>query len=251
DDMRVPTDVLYSMPYPCIYIQTSTTDFGGFFVHFEDDLREGYGMELRFLLMYDGHELPLYLHLKSGATIYDGIKEGQKESRKNAAGWNLPKISQQQVSSLLDGFERIQKALIPQLLQLILYICAENKEVRENSQQAKIHRAPSSPKYIKDKPREIQSWDLGTETAIRLRSLHTYREPSESATPRSGSSAGSTKAPHVRRAHWHHFWTGKHGSKERKRVLKWVAPSFIHANGSAESPFVTVTGISAKKKEEN
>lgn len=41
------------------------------------------------------------------------------------------------------------------------------------------------------------------------------------------NSSGWTQRPHMRRAHWHHFWTGKKG-EERKLILKWIAPSFIN-----------------------
>ncbi len=37
----------------------------------------------------------------------------------------------------------------------------------------------------------------------------------------------SPKRPHARRGHWHNYWTGPR-SGERKLVLRWVEPMFIH-----------------------
>ncbi|EMO24671.1 hypothetical protein LEP1GSC170_1243 [Leptospira interrogans serovar Bataviae str. HAI135] len=30
------------------------------------------------------------------------------------------------------------------------------------------------------------------------------------------------KSPHIRRAHWHHFWAGS--NEERKLILRWLPP---------------------------
>ena len=46
-------------------------------------------------------------------------------------------------------------------------------------------------------------------------------------------------APHSRRGHWHHFWTGaKDKPEERKLVLKWVAPTMIHGDQPNETTTV-------------
>ena len=45
------------------------------------------------------------------------------------------------------------------------------------------------------------------------------------------------KAPHVRHAHWHHYWTGARESAERCLVLKWIPPVFV---GGASADIVTI-----------
>ena len=32
---------------------------------------------------------------------------------------------------------------------------------------------------------------------------------------------GTSKRPHIRAVHYHHFWTGKKDSSERKLIMKW------------------------------
>ena len=39
---------------------------------------------------------------------------------------------------------------------------------------------------------------------------------------------GSTKRPHIRKAHWHSFWVGKKNSDKRKIVVKWVAETYVN-----------------------
>ena len=58
----------------------------------------------------------------------------------------------------------------------------------------------------------------------------------ESKQPASGKE-GVPKRPHIRRAHWAHFWAGKlDGSEVRRLILKWLAPLYINAKGEKEIP---------------
>ena len=50
------------------------------------------------------------------------------------------------------------------MIQLVLYICASNKEILEDEKQKKILRQPKNHTSIKDKCREVQKWNCGTET---------------------------------------------------------------------------------------
>ena len=53
----------------------------------------------------------------------------------------------------------------------------------------------------------------------------------------SAAGLGGTVTPHLRRAHWHRFWTGPRDG-ERKLVLKWVAQTFVNPDGSEYVPAV-------------
>lgn len=46
-----------------------------------------------------------------------------------------------------------------------------------------------------------------------------------------------SKAPHVRRGHWHSFWTGKRKDRNDDRpgdklVVHWIPPTYINADGT-------------------
>ncbi len=37
--------------------------------------------------------------------------------------------------------------------------------------------------------------------------------------------------PHLRKAHWHHYWTGpKSDPDQRKLVVRWIHPVFVGQN---------------------
>ena len=54
---------------------------------------------------------------------------------------------------------------------------------------------------------------------------------------RSRHGSHTAKRPHMRRGHWHHFWTGPMDSaQDRKLVLKWLPPIFVGSSQDGEMP---------------
>lgn len=127
--------------------------------------------------------------------------------------------------------------MVPYLLnnatQLILYLCSMNMDIVENPEQKNIYRAPSKVSKIQDKLREVRKWDVGYRIGQVIRK--TKKEESEASTTSVGHSS-STKRPHSRRGHFHHFWVGKRDSEERKLIVKWVAPMYINMKFDEELP---------------
>ena len=78
---------------------------------------------------------------------------------------------------------------------------------------------------IQDKAREVKSFSVGIRIGAAIRKAQ--RKPP--ADPDAEKGTGSAKRPHSRRGHWHHYWTGPKDG-DRKLVLKWTAPTFIHAD---------------------
>lgn len=235
NDIAIPADVLRNLPYPCIYVETHTlADINGFFFHFESDVNTR-RLEMRFLLLTENLDcIPYIVHMILGGTLKNGLDEYFEEANRNAREIGCENYNW---SASTDDYEVIYK-----LMQLVLYICAQNKEITESPETKRTFRKPKSEDSIKDKYREVQKWNLGTEISQTIRKMN--QRPSAPFSYRSNESAGigSPKSPHVRRGHWHHFWTGKRDG-ERKRILKWVPPTFINADKVEETPGVTINKI--------
>lgn len=105
---------------------------------------------------------------------------------------------------------------------MLLYIESANSEQEDNPEQSKVYRKPSPTTPIRDKFREVRQVDVGVHVGSTLRSTR----KGGSAGKGSGG-AGGEKAAHVRRGHWHGYWTGP---KDGARVLQiqWTAPTIIH-----------------------
>ena len=77
-------------------------------------------------------------------------------------------------------------------------------------------------------------WDVGVRygKAIRL-AKHEYKKHVQKSQPEGGAADTEVKTrkptrPHVRRAHWHRFRTGK-GRTETTTL--WIAPIYVCGNG--------------------
>jgi hypothetical protein len=63
------------------------------------------------------------------------------------------------------------------------------------------------------------------EVAFNLgRKIRDYRDDVRSET------AGGTKSPHIRRAHWHSFWSGPKAGK-RELTVRWLPPIPVKIEG--------------------
>lgn len=124
---------------------------------------------------------------------------------------------------------RLLNEFLRKALQLVLYVCASNAEISPNSEQALITKRSST---IKDRYAEIRKWDVGARYGAAIRQ---YRK--KESLPVSDEKAHGTHAsprPHMRRGHWHNYWTDpKSDPGQRKLALKWTPPTIIGADEDA------------------
>lgn len=114
------------------------------------------------------------------------------------------------------------------------YFSASNAEIKD-IKVAKKDRPISKSKDGKEKKVNIQVSQVGYSIGQRFEKM--YQE-SETNAERIGTK-GTKKRPHVRRAHWHHYWTGP-----GRTVLevKWLEPVFVMADNDINAVVHTVKG---------
>lgn len=110
------------------------------------------------------------------------------------------------------------------LMNALLYLCADNNEIRESEKTKQTYR-PSN--RIRNKFSEIRQWECGYRYGAEVRK---HKSATNNAETTSHVSPTSRKpmVEHLRKAHWHHYWTGKRDSDERKLILHWIPPTFVH-----------------------
>ena len=244
EDVIIPISILKNLPYQCLYIKLHHEEYDGFFVHF--DINEN-KLELRLLIITKENTwipIPIELKEEESSTLKDSISHMLNNIRldKRLDDSNEAKILKKQIPKEEEYIEIVQP-----LLQLILYLCAENKEVEENLHQKKITRKPKNKQFIKDKYREVQIWDCGNKTGEIIRNYNksVVNNKYINTNNYDKNNNSTPKRPHSRRGHWHHYWIGKMNSDERKLVLRWVAPTFIHGNTINEE-VVQINNITKK-----
>lgn len=198
---NIPDDILFRLPEWCVYIKTpnlmfSDGDIIGFFAYLEDDVNT-HKMELRIVLhCFDAlHSIPILLNNTSIESSIDTLNRNVGIE---------PKIQDNDLKNLL-------KKIVP----LVLYLCTDAPEFKSSSvDQPKNSTPTKTKKGLRLFPIEkSRTWKVGHEIGETIRTAHTR--------------AGGKKAPHLRRAHWHHFWIGKRESNERKISCRFLPPIFV------------------------
>jgi hypothetical protein len=216
----LPADLLLHPPYPIIYIKAPglVEDIDGFFYWVDYDTNHG-TIELRIQWVISDFKMSFgqVMHLLPGSTIHDCVWDTIERTKEYLGE---PAIIEAKPVTEIAG-------MVITALQFVLYLCASNADIREDPPEVHIPDSERHKKVmtIQDKAREVKSFSVGIRIGAAIRKAQ--RKPP--ADPDAEKGTGSAKRPHSRRGHWHHYWTGPKDG-DRKLVLKWTAPTFIHAD---------------------
>jgi len=232
---KIPIDVLYRLPFYCVFaeapVMVGSVETKGFFAWMEYDVNNK-TPELRLLFLFNDSmtiSIPIIL---SGGDIddsYDALFESAIKRRDAHPDLFL-------ISGPLDEARSVTKEDILAALNIVLYLCSENMKNEYGSIAA---RAKDSYGNVK----RHTAWDVGVRfgNALRRRGSGARDTNQDDVT---NTRERFSPRPHIRRAHWHHFWTGPR-SGERKLELRWIHP--IQVNMDADIPTV----IHQKKKRDD
>lgn len=124
------------------------------------------------------------------------------------------------------------------VIQLLTYLASIGADISENELTKRTYR-----KHVglpKNKFSEIRSWDVGVRfgAAFRKWSKAQNQDKQTSIFRKSeAANTGRTVRPHMRRAHWQHYWYGKK-DEERIRRPKWVAECMVNVDSNESLPMV-------------
>ena len=241
DDMTVPGEILLSLPFLSFYVEVSTDvldlpDLHGFFVHLEDDVNT-HQAELRILYVDKKGQVmfgqPIYI---DAGTIQESLKRVNETSRINAVMADIDPSIVQTHPQLKD--------MLKKSLQIILYLCSDNKEIIKRERKEKVQgqqvSAGKRQKDVKDRYQELEPWDVGIRIGTAIKRA---RMQYETSAPSANGTHASPR-PHMRRGHWHHFWTGKRDDEAaRKLILRWVPPTAVNAGLDADELPVRIQNV--------
>lgn len=216
DDLKdtdiLPSDILTHPPYPCTYVKTNVFDgFCGFWYWIwqgaDSNVTELYVL---FVTIDMEDAIGLGMKLPHGRTIRecwdDTLEDSECIPPRDVAV--PPCVSRRSLHYLLAA------------MQFILYLASENADIQDVP-QAEAPRARKKRGQILDKASEVKEKAVGVRIGNAIRKI---KSPSHSS---SQDGTGAKVRPHSRRGHWHHYWTGPRDG-DRKLILKWTAPTFIH-----------------------
>ncbi|MEG1492147.1 MAG: hypothetical protein RR394_07825 [Oscillospiraceae bacterium] len=227
DNAEIPCEIILSLPFPSIYIEAGSLKF---FASIENDVNDG-RFELRFARIDENlNSHASCLHLVPGYTLTESLAAAMDEAPRVKENFPPEQLSKIEASAkkeaCYDEFSNIE--LMGKMLQLVLYVCADNADEVESEKTKKTYHPGSE---IKDKFREIRQWDVGNYVGSAIReSMNSTASHSQENEP----NTGTPKRPHIRRGHWHHFWVG--GADEKKLIIKWISPIFVAGADLDDTP---------------
>lgn len=217
EETEMHTELLRRLPYPAFFLDfdsdfsvwaSDSTDSLGTFVLIEPyaDGAVTIGLVDVFGYMAEQHS---YLNNSTMFTISDGERISEAVARAfSDAG---EKISESRLGLMI---ERVKTTL-----QCAYYLAAQNADIQPVKTTKKNRLRRDDGKRL-----NLRKWDVG------FRLGYPYLKRNDGFHIVSSSDSGDVERnrprPHVRRAHWHHYWCGE--GRARLEV-RWISPTFVAA----------------------
>lgn len=226
---KLPQALLQRLPEPApLLLFPTPLDWLGHQVdaahaYFDWDSREEPHLELRFLCWVRqeaGHTtLSVILDLDA-ETLDECLERTIQRTWKELVG--VPR-SDKLVGTLEESKASVWNLLLA-LLNAVLFLCQEEPDLSDTPRQRPAPRAKLKLLQIPRTPRVIQAgWRWGA--ALRN---HQVGESARAGTE--GPPTGRSVQPHVRRAHWHLYWTGEGSRKDPTKAvprIKWIGAILV------------------------
>ena len=117
------------------------------------------------------------------------------------------------------------------------YLASKNAEIKEDKKQKDNRIVIASAHGGKPKKVNVKTYNVGYHIGERFESQ--LKKHNAVTVSHIGSGTGSTKRPHVRHAHWHHYWTG---AGRTTREVRWLEPMFILGDSAQDAVVHRVSG---------
>lgn len=193
---NVPIEVLDNLSFPSIWIETNILSSAAF--GFTAPI-EGFFVSMQFpTLMFTFATSKM--ELKNHAIVYDNNRTIAEA---------MPRVY---LDDLAVKSENSQTQEFIKALSLVLYLCANNADVRESKRSKNRISGAGS----------VTEWDVGVRYGNAIRAYAAKEGKSHKG-------SHSRKRPHWRKGHFQHYWTGpKSKPEERKLILNWIEPVLVN-----------------------
>ena len=221
---KIPCEIFYRLPAWCIFVETQDMMFEGlpvvgFWAMLEHDVNTQKDELRLFFLSPETQRLYPCMIVLSEKSIIDALIKGYDKD-----------ITERRVTPLIVESMKTDEhvAAVTRALNLLLYVCAYGFPSKGGTGgTGGLHRP--QPTKIKTGWRlfpaqRVSVHNMGEDIGVKIRE---YRQSNNRPTE---TGTHASPRPHIRRAHWHGFWSGKikatEGERlpERKFTLKWLPP---------------------------
>lgn len=203
----MPTLLLDNLPFPAVWIELDNGQFPDFKKIHSEMLRvQGI---LVYKIIYSSKKILCLEYVDSSLLSFLVRLEYDRHKTLKEAIVERPLDADEEDDPKLD---KLVDDYIAQALSLVLYLCANNADVRE-SERSKNRISGAGG---------VTEWDVGVRYGNAIRAYAAKEGKSHKG-------SHSRKRPHWRKGHFQHYWTGpKSKPEERKLILNWVDPVLVN-----------------------
>ena len=230
---NIPAEVLVHMPEWCIYVETphmmwhGQVELYGFWAHLIYSREEPYP-KLHMMIQTPRGEYPHEIPIGNW-TVEEALEREIDAMRKA-----LPLVNDLSTgvsrSKAFDSCRRT-KDQVERLLSLLLYCCCDKPDIDDARQPGTSPQRPQA-KQVKGGFRLFPAsaprfWTVGNNIGEQLRQAQQDNQEKETS-----CGSGRSRRLHLRRGHWHGYWTGPRKSEvPQKFILHWIPPQLIRGSG--------------------
>jgi len=221
---NIPVEILFKLPEWCIYIPTpgklhNGRELLGFFAYMDIFcIPDEEIVKPQLLLIFN------YMNHFERASIVLEMNDTLENSIRNQ--YELQHLLREKANSHdelgIDIYSRNRLSEVEPFISLCLYVASQASEINHPT----LSRRPAYPSPTKTKkgeryfpPNKPTQWEVGYRLGAALRQAQAEQE--KAAYNVTGPKASAR--PHIRRAHWHTYWTGSKNDTQIP-ILKWLPP---------------------------
>jgi len=244
---EVPAEIFYQLPEwgPVIVAPSALgwpDETPAFFCHLEWDTNY-HRRELRLLVPVVvagsvSHTIAVPVHIDAG-TVADAVASALRTAQEEGRKRGVPASEMAWPSNLA---ERVAEQIVAPALSLIAYLCSVGSDVADPDHPGSLPGGHRTRQPTTD-PQPVNRFSVGYRVATAIRAARLVRQAGETSEP-----TGRKVVPHLRRAHWHHYWVGPRSGPDRHLELRWVLPTMVGASQPSQVTVRPVRGARPKAR---
>ena len=182
------------------------------------------------------------MFLKTHRDTVSAMEESEKNGR-GAVGYITIHSNSESQGKTKDCAEYNNNNEITRCLRIAIsacyYLASKNAEIKEMQISKSKRPVVKSANGKKPKRVAIKAYQVGY---VMGKSFEEQIKAKTSSTGlATGPTGGLTVRPHVRRAHWHHYWVGE---GRTALEVRWIKPTLVLPEGRKEVELATVRRVS-------
>lgn len=262
EDAPVYPDILKRMPYPDFIMNLPQDyEYDHAFIHVEFDSTHGtQDTDTLFLVIPfckqrsgDNIQVAQCMHwCRNGQKLIESFRNANEAVRKSEKGEKsegnvsaAPLYSGNDNRMTAEELERFsaQNSRMEKYLRAAItaayYLASKNAEIKETKTKKNERPMVATRPGAKPQKVNIKNYDVGYIIGQSFeKQMAGHQSNRETMTMR----GGSTRAvrPHIRRAHWHHYWVGE---GRTRREVRWIEPTMVLPGAKSEPVVATIRRV--------